>query len=357
MSGTTSPTAGTAGIATILRADDLLVETINSLLSDHCTPERIRAAEGSMDESLWSLLEESGLAAVGIEESQGGSGGSIHDYAAIVVALGEHAAPVPLGDTVLAGHFCAAAGLDRPAGSLALAIARPGRDVIRVPWGGAATNVVVVTDAGIGVCSADDLEVVGRGENYPGEPWIDVTLASAVAASSVVSAQCTPRRALFLAALMRSLLIAGALQRTVDLTVQYATEREQFGKPIGKFQALQHYLAEMAGEAAAAQAACDTAIDIIATGGTLDDCERTAAAAKAYAGRAVATVTRLSHQIHGAIGYTDEHRLQYSTRRLWAWRDEFGSESEWAAVLGRAIASEGGAALWPTVTRWPAAVG
>ena len=341
-----------------MRADDLVVETINALLGQHCTPERIAAAEGSMDEALWSLLEESGLAAVGASEEAGGSGGSLHDYAAIVVAVGEHAAPVPLGDTLLASHLCAAAELALPAGPMALAISRPGRDVIRVPWGGAATNIVVITDAGTCLCSADALDVVARGDNYPGEPWIDVTLTSASAASSsTVRARCTPRIALFSAALMRALLMAGASQRAVDLSVQYATEREQFGKPIGKFQALQHYLAEMAGEAAAARAACDTAIDIIAGGATLDDCERTAAAAKAYAGRAVATVTRLSHQIHGAIGYTDEHRLQYSTRRLWAWRDEFGSESEWAALLGRAVAAEGGAALWPTVTRWPGVSG
>ena len=341
-----------------MRADDLVVETINALLGQHCTPERIAAAEGSMDEALWSLLEESGLAAVGASEEAGGSGGSLHDYAAIVVAVGEHAAPVPLGDTLLASHLCAAAELALPAGPMALAISRPGRDVIRVPWGGAATNILVITDAGTDVCPADALDVVARGDNYPGEPWIDVTLTSASAASSsTVRARCTPRIALFSAALMRALLMAGASQRAVDLSVQYATEREQFGKPIGKFQALQHYLAEMAGEAAAARAACDTAIDIIAGGATLDDCERTAAAAKAYAGRAVATVTRLSHQIHGAIGYTDEHRLQYSTRRLWAWRDEFGSESEWAALLGRAVAAEGGAALWPTVTRWPGVSG
>ncbi len=344
-------------ITSTMRADDLVVETINAVLASRCTPARIAAAEGSMDAALWSLLEESGLNAVGVSEEAGGSGGSLHDYAAIVVALGEHAAPVPLGDTLLANHLCSDAGFQLPSGPTGLAVARPGREVIRVPWGGAATNIVVITGAGIGLCSAGVLDVVGRGNNYPGEPWLDVTLASAVAASSTVSARCTPRTALFSAALMRALLMAGALQRTVDLSVQYATEREQFGKPIGKFQALQHYLAEMAGEAAAARAACDTAVDIIASGGTLDDCERTAAAAKAYAGRAVATVTRLSHQIHGAIGYTDEHRLQYSTRRLWAWRDEFGSESEWAALLGRALAAEGGALLWPTVTRWPAAVG
>jgi acyl-CoA dehydrogenase len=341
---------------TTMRADDLLVETINTLLADQCTPERIAAAEGSLDADLWTLLYDNGLAAVGVDEAQGGSGGSLHDYAAILIAAGEHAAPVPLGDTLLASHFCAASGLVIPSGPTALAIERAGRDTIRVPWGGVATSVVVVTEAGVGLTTPSALTITGRGENYPGEPWIDITLASATAATGTSSVHVTPRVALFSAALMRSALIAGALQRAVDLCVQYAMEREQFGKPIGKFQALQHYLAEMAGEAAAARAAVDTAVDIVVTGGSIDDCENTAAAAKAYAGRAVATVTRLSHQLHGAIGYTDEHRLQYSTRRLWAWRDEFGSEAEWAAVVGRSIINAGGPALWPTVTRWPAAV-
>ena len=269
-------------------------------------------------------------------------------------ALGEHAAPVPLGDTMLAGRIATNAGLTLPNGPLALAIARPGRATVRVPWGGVAGHVVTVAESGVGIVAASDVATVGRGVNYPGEPWIDVDASWVIASAN--TADSGAERHLLEAALLRALLIAGALQRTVDLSAQFAMEREQFGKPIGKFQALQHYLAEMAGEAAAARAAADTAIDMAASGAGSHDCERTAAAAKTYAGRAVATVTRLAHQIHGAIGYTDEHRLQYSTRRLWAWRDEFGSESEWASWLGRSLAADGGDALWSTITRWPAAL-
>ncbi len=340
-----------------MRADELLVDMINGLLATHCTPERIAAAEGSMDAPLWELLEENGMAGVGVPESAGGSGGSLHDYAAIVVALGEHAAPVPLGETMLAGRIAADAGITPPGGPLALAIARPGRPTVRIPWAGVARHIVTVSESGVGIVAASDVPATGRGVNYPGEPWTLVDTSWVVATSTTApTAGSGARQNLADAALLRALLIAGALQRTVDLSAQYTMEREQFGKPIGKFQALQHYLAEMAGEAAAARAAADTAIDIAASGASLDDCERTAAAAKAYAGRAVATVTRLAHQIHGAIGYTDEHRLQYSTRRLWAWRDEFGSESEWASLLGRSLATAGGDALWSTITRWPATI-
>ncbi len=340
-----------------MRADDLLVDMIDGLLATHCTPERIAAAEGSYDQPLWTLLEENGLAGVGADEALGGSGGTLHDAAAIIVALGEHAAPVPLGDTLLAARLATHAGLQVPAGPLALAVVRPGRATVRVPWGGVARNVVAVSDAGVAIMAIDSFEAAARGVNYPGEPWIDIDVSVVADAPNETSGIVTPRSALQEAALVRALMIAGALQRAVDLSAQYAMEREQFGKPIGKFQALQHYLAEMAGEAAAARAAADTAVDIASGGSSLDEREQTSAAAKAYAGRAVATVTRLAHQLHGAIGYTDEHRLQYSTRRLWAWRDEFGSESEWAALLGRSLASGRGDALWPTITRWPAAVG
>ena len=335
-----------------MRADDLLVETIEGLLSKEVTPERIHASEGGMDCALWTLLEDSGLTSVGVAESAGGMGGTLHDLGAIVRAAGRHAAPVPIGDTLVAATFLA----DRtiPSGPMALAVVRNDRSVIRVPWGGAAEHVVAVSDTGIALHAVDSLAIIGRGENYAGEPWIDVA-PDALRAGATASKAGT-RHAQGAGAFARAMLLAGALERVVDLSVQYANEREQFGKQIGKFQTIQHYLAEMAGEAAAANGALDTALDVASSSADVEQHFLVIAAAKTYAGRAVTTVNRLAHQIHGAIGFTDEHRLQYSTRRLWAWRDEFGSESEWATVLGRALAADGGDALWPTLTRWPAAV-
>ena len=336
-----------------MRADDLLVETIEGLLSKEVTPERIHAAEGGMDASLWTLLEDNGLTSVGVPESAGGMGGTLHDLGAIVRAAGRHGAPVPIGDTLVAATFLTGAAI--PSGPLALAVVRNDRPVIRVPWGGVAEHVVAVSDDGVALHPVGSMPISARGDNYAGEPWIEVA-ADALRAGAVPS-EAGPRHAQGAGAFARAMLMAGALERVVDLSVQYANEREQFGKQIGKFQTIQHYLAEMAGEAAAANGALDTALDVASSSTDLEERILVIAAAKAYAGRAVSTVNRLAHQIHGAIGFTDEHRLQYSTRRLWAWRDEFGSESEWATVLGRAIASGGGPTLWPLVTRWPGAVG
>jgi acyl-CoA dehydrogenase len=69
----------------------------------------------------------------------------------------------------------------------------------------------------------------------------------------------------------------------------------------------------------------------------------------------VGPTNKNAHQLHGAIGYTDEHRLQLWTRRLWAWRDDFGTESQWGAELGADVLRGGGGALWPVVTSLPAA--
>jgi acyl-CoA dehydrogenase len=207
-----------------------------------------------------------------------------------------------------------------------------------------------------------DVAVTATGRNYAGEPWADVAVDAVLDAdrSRVANGPgdgSGADAARVAGALSRAALMAGALQHAVDLSVQYAQEREQFGRPIGRFQILQHYLAEMAGEAAAARAAVENATDVAASGAADDDVTLAVAAAKAYAGRAVATINRLAHQLHGAIGFTDEHRLQYTTRRLWAWRDEHGTDAEWAAVLGRAVGQAGGDALWDRVTSWPPAVG
>jgi acyl-CoA dehydrogenase len=343
-----------------LRADDLLVETIDGLFADNCTPERLAAAESAngFDSALWALLTENGLTRVGLPESIGGSGGTLHDAIAIVRASGYHAAPVPIADSIAAAFVCAGAGLPIPDGALAFAILdgrAAGAGAVRVPWGGAADHLIAVCADGVGTVAVTPEIVVTKGHNYAGEPWIEVSPAVFSSANRITSDHVTPQPTRATAALFRSAALAGALDRTVELSIQYANEREQFGKPIGKFQILQHYLSEMAGESAATGAAVDNAVDVISAHMGLEEAVLASAAAKAYAGRAVATVTRLAHQLHGAIGYTDEHRLQFWTRRLWAWRDEFGSESEWAAVLGRAVATSGGSALWPRITSWPPA--
>ena len=123
--------------------------------------------------------------------------------------------------------------------------------------------------------------------------------------------------------------MAGAMQRVVEMTLQFANDRQQFGRPLGKFQAIQHQLAVMAEQVSAARMAAQIGCS---APGTIN-----AAIAKARASEAAVEVTALAHSIHGAIGFTSDHDLQLFTRRLHAWRLQAGSESYWHEVLGLAV--------------------
>jgi acyl-CoA dehydrogenase len=317
-----------------MHADQLLVETVDRLFVEHCTQDRLAASEGRMDAVLWNATVEMGLTSVGVPEALNGSGGSLHDAAAILTATGYHAAPAPIADTLAAGLCGSASGHALSEGVAVIGL--PGR---RATWAGVATWVVTAD----GYRAVGDIASEDSGHTYAGEPVRLLGSGSWVAA---------PYGAEVLA-LARSLQLAGGLQRVSELCVQYSMEREQFGKPIGKQQIIQHYLAQLAGDAATAQAAADNAVDVWAVNGLGDEFVLAVAAAKAVSSNAVGSTNRLAHQLHGAIGYTDEHRLQYWTRRLWSWRDDAGTETEWAATLGRAMASKGGSNLWPQVTAWP----
>lgn len=126
------------------------------------------------------------------------------------------------------------------------------------------------------------------------------------------------------------------------MAIGYATEREQFGRPIAKFQAVQHSLAVLAGEVAAARCACDGAINALGSPNAVI----AVAAAKARVGEAAGVAAEIAHQVHGAMGFTHEHSLHHFTRRLWAWRDEYGRETHWQEQLGRRVAGVGADSVW-----------
>jgi len=149
-------------------------------------------------------------------------------------------------------------------------------------------------------------------------------------------------------AAVRSMQMAGALQSILERSVAYAKERVAFERPIGGFQAVQHNLARLAGETAAALAAAGSAADAICTEPEFNDAVfLEVASAKIRVGEAAGEGAAIAHQVHGAIGFSREHVLHRYTQRLLAWRDDFGSESAWAASLGARVAAAGAARLWP----------
>jgi acyl-CoA dehydrogenase len=149
-----------------------------------------------------------------------------------------------------------------------------------------------------------------------------------------------------LGALARAALMAGALSSVLRLCVQHANDRQQFGRPIGKFQAIQHSLAVLANETAAVNCAAVAACRAAERG----EASFEIAAAKLRANRAAGTATAIAHQVHGAIGFTHEHQLHFATQLLWSCRSEYGNDRYWASRLGEIAAQQGPSRLWPFLT-------
>ena len=329
----------------------ILADSVNGLLAELVTRDLIQKAEdGTWPEDLWNDLEANGLTRVLAPEAEGGAGGTWADAAIVLKAAGRHVAPLPLAEAVLAHWLLAESGIPAPDGVLtvmegnfALAGGKLSGTAPRVPWGRNAAHGVALVGAEIvlaplaGAAIAPDINVAR-------EPRDAVTLKNVTAQSASVA---LPENALRLfGALIRACQMAGALDYLAAQTVAYANERTQFGKPIGKFQAIQQQLAVLATQAAAAGIAADHACASLNKG----DAAFEIAVAKIRADDASSIATSIAHQVHGAIGFTYEHGLHFATRRLWSWRAEFGAGAEWAESLGRETIARGADALWPYVT-------
>lgn len=327
---------------------------------------------GGLPEDLWEELEKANLTAISIPEEYGGAGGTLGTAADILRVAARYAAPVPLAETMIfAGWTLSASRVPVPKGPLTAAPVRAGEavevypegegwrlhgHVHRVPSARKARRIVIFGWTGqeqvIASVDPGRCEIL-PGENLAGEPRDNVMLDGVrlskddvVPAGGSVSEEALELRG----ALARAVMMTGVLESVLEFSIRHARERHQFGRPIGKFQAIQQQLATLAGEVAAAGAAADTAVAALESATRPADATFEIAAAKVRVGEAAGMAAGISHQIHGAIGFTERHPLRHRTLRLWAWREEFGAESEWASRLGDIVVAGGHDELWPAIT-------
>jgi acyl-CoA dehydrogenase len=347
---------------------NMLIETVNKILKDFCTKELVLEAEkGNWPAELWNVLEETGMTLVGISEEDGGVGGDIGDALSLLKAAGKYAAPVPIAETVIANWLLASAGKEVITEAVTVAPVRKEEQVIfekvsdgwvvsgiarDIAWARDVKEVVLFgkTVDGNPVVSSVLLEncQLRQGENLAGEPRDEVTFADIFIPEERVAANVQVNENDFwnIGTLTRIVMMAGALDKVLELSLTYANERSQFGRAIGKFQAVKQQLAVMAGEVVASATAAESAMEAFCKGNTTNE----TAMAKIQVGEASTLVTKIAHQVHGAMGFTDEHPLHLSTRRLWSWRDEYGTESDWCERLGGKVLENGAENLWPMIT-------
>jgi acyl-CoA dehydrogenase len=300
---------------------------------------------------LWGPVEEGGFPLLLVPEEKGGFGGSWRDAFAVLRLAGYHALPLPVGEAIVAAWLLGRAGLEQPEGLVTLAPRIDGKlndgrftgSVGSVPWGSEAAAIIAVLDGQLIVLTGSDATSIEPHRNPAEEPRDTLHFDDAAVAHASCPADLTT-----LGALIRTAQMAGAMDGALAQTIAYANERVQFGKPIGKFQALQQNLALFAEEAAAVNCAGQAAF------AAADKYDGAAgfeiAAAKLRANMATGIGTSTAHQVHGAIGFTREYSLHPLTRRLWSWRSEFGNDRFWSGILGKQVIAAGADAFWPNLT-------
>lgn len=335
---------------------DMFADMIERLLAETVTPETIVAAEdGAWPQHVWQPLEEHGVLIAAVPEAQGGVGASWHDAYELVRAAGRHAAPVPLAETILVNWLIGLAGAMPPSGPLTLG---PVRDrafagngftgsVVDVPWGATAHAVLIADaeDRAVLLTCAD--AAVTEERNVAREPRATLRFVDAIPIATLVLPADAAEMIRLGGASIRAAQIAGGLERVLAIAVDYANQRVQFGRQIGKFQAIQHQIAVLAQHAAMAAASAEAAF---ATAGDAGPQRFAVATAKAVASEAAGQGASIAHGVLGAIGFTYEHALHLTTRRLWSWRSEFGSQADWSRWLGEHACRAGGDGLWRTIT-------
>ena len=341
-------------------SDNELYGLAAKLFDEHSRWQDVSDAEAAgWAEDLWKALQQTGFSDVPIPEELGGAGGTVSDAVALLRAAGAHAAPVPLAEAGLVGGWLlASAGLTVPKGvrtvlppdaALRLDDDRLFGSAPAVAWGHRAEHVVGLVDGVVVLApgpAAQSGPPVSRGTNLADEPRDTITFdGTPVTARADAPTGVTEQSLWERTALGRAALMAGAVSAIAAMTLRYSKQREQFGRPIGRFQAVQTHLVTIHQQATVLASAIDGAVAAVELGrGGFE-----IACAKILADRAAQLVSAAAHQTHGAIGMTKEYPLHYLTRRLWAWRDEAGGHHRWANGLGAALVANGPDALYPAI--------
>jgi acyl-CoA dehydrogenase len=329
-------------------------ETVDAIVSGaFVTGPRLLPTQ--VDEDALKLLAQAGLRRVALPEAAGGSDGDLRHLAVVLERLGFHAVYLPLLEDHLAAELLATHGDEVPEGILTFA----GRHDLKVeqvdgswlvsgrcshvPWGRSASAVVAFAQCARGpvlVVLPTAQATVTLGHNVAGEPRDTLTWDAVMPVARLVDTQADSGL-LSRVLLYRSLAMLGAGERALEMSIAHVASRTQFGRALSQRQVVQHYVAEMFGALTATRAACDAAVAALADG----NCPATLAAClgtRVEADRMASVVARLAHQLHGAMGVTQEHPLHLATTRLAAWRQDDLSEASCALELSRLVPGLGG---------------
>lgn len=331
----------------------MMAESVSRLCEQHCQPAVLHCAEqGEFPAALWARLGGAGVFHLLVDEERGGVGAGIADTAATLAVLGSFAAPGPIVEAIVANFARCAVGLPPLEDPQSLAVAENGRSSASGVAGAVAAPSVRWGRQVDSILFACGGEAAGIAEVTPANAEFSVvpTLSSEPALRMVIpssdhSSTSVPppfiERLVGIVALGRCAEAVGAIQWMLTSSLSHAQERSQFGRLIAKFQAVQQMLAELAAEASAADAICNAACELADVG---DWTLLPAAVVRIL--DAIDRSVEIAHQVHGAIGFSKEHGLNFRTRRAMQWCNDATLLGPWGEMLGDQILAAKDAGLW-----------
>lgn len=335
----------------MINTEAMVAETATKIFTDLCGREVPHQAEaGHYPAELWDALTENGLPVAWVSEDNGGFGADYDEIFGAIWASAQAAAPVPFAETLIANWMLDQAGLAPADGSASFALSghTPAADI---PFGMQADKIILFDAAHQEVSLFDNREAVRSAEEALSPDGMTQFVFSGHVAEQSAKTNLSRRAFEALILTVRAVQMAATIERALNLSIDYVSQREQFGRPLSKFQAIQHQLAVAASESAAAtMAATQAASAMILHRDNPEKAWHEAVIAKVQISHSVEAVTVPFHQVHGAMGYTQEYVLHHYTRRLWAWRDALGNEHHWSKQLGEELAATSPDQIWQGVT-------
>ncbi|MGX9134614.1 acyl-CoA dehydrogenase family protein [Rummeliibacillus sp. JY-2-4R] len=334
---------------------EMIVEVVEKIFKKQISKEVVDLLEeGKWAEDVWSILEENGLLHVTSSELAGGAGGDIDDLLSIYPLVGKYAAPLPFVEATMANYILEQVGLSISHNKVTYSIEKQevtqsgttiSGTLTNIPWARHVDELVLFAHNQLIHISLREAEITPQ-TNLAAEPRDTVVLDNAkiIQATALTIDQLSKLIVLDTAA--KNALIAGAIEKANDLTVKYTKEREQFGRPIHRFQLVQQHIAILAGEAVITTTAIENMIAQLMANDGYSEVGYT----RIRIDEAAKSVAASAHQVHAAIGVTHEHSLHQYTRRLWAWRDEGNSVNYWKKEIANQLLKTESTDIWTYLT-------
>ncbi len=340
---------------------DMILEVVERMLKENVDKDLVDIVEqGNWLSEVWNLFENNGITIVAISEENGGAGGDLEDLLNIVRLTGKYAAPIPFTETTLANYLLEYTNLQvvsEPATYMLSAnqayTLEDGKltgEAIHIHWARHTKRLVTLANSAEGIHLVEvDLSQaeITPGTNLASEPRDTVKFQNATVSQISNALSFDEIRTMtILETAFQLALMTGAIDKINDLTVQYTKEREQFGRPIHRFQLVQQHIVNLAGETAVALAAFNNFVDALLTNKHSSE----VAYARIRFEETIQAVATISHQVHAAIGTTHEHSLHQYTRRLWSWRDEGKNTAYWTDIVATQLLENSSDSLWAYLT-------